>query len=69
MGAGERPGARVLRVRGVAREQLGGELARGLALARAGGAVEQVCVRRAVAQGGAEHGGGMGMGLEDAHGA
>ena len=45
MRAGERAGAGVLRVGRVAREQLGGELARGLALARAGRAVEQVGVR------------------------
>ena len=67
MGAGERPRVGVLGVGRVTREQLGGELARRLALARAGGPVEQVGVRRPDAQGGAEHGCGMRMGLEDAH--
>ena len=67
MRARERPRVGVLGVRRLTREQLGGELARRLALARAGGPVEQIGVRRAVAEGGAEHGGGMRMGLEDAH--
>ena len=40
----------------------------GVALARAGRAVEQVGVRGAVAEGGAEDGGGVRVGLEDAHG-
>ena len=65
--AGQRARLRVLRVRRVAREQLGGERPRGLALARAGRAVEQVGVRGAGAQGGAEDGGGVRMCLEDAH--
>ena len=67
MDAGEHARPRVLRVGRLAGEQLGGELARRLALARAGRAVEQVGVRRAAAEGGAEDGGGVRVGLEDAH--
>ena len=68
MDAGERPRLRVLGVGRVAGEQLGGERARGLALARAGRPVEQVGVRGAAAEGGAEDGGGVRVCLEDAHG-
>ena len=67
MHAGDRARPGVLGVRRVAREQLGGELARRLALAGAGRPVEQVGVRRAVAEGGAEDGGGVRVGFEDAH--
>jgi len=61
-GTGKREAARAF-----AAEQLRGEVARRVALAAAGRAVQQVRVRRAAALGerGAEHGGGMRVGLED----
>ena len=47
-----------------AREQLGGEVARGVALAGPGRAVQQVGVRGLALQGGAEDGGGVGVLIE-----
>ena len=68
MDAGERPRLRVLGIGRVAGEQLGGERARRLALARPGRPVEQVGVGGAAAEGRAEDGGGVRVCLEDAHG-
>jgi hypothetical protein len=64
VGAVDGPEARVLGVPGVLGEQLRGELARGLALARAGGAVEEVGVSGRVPEGGAEDGLGVGVRFE-----
>jgi hypothetical protein len=50
-----------LRVGRAAREQGGGELARHVALAGAGRAVQQVGVGRPAFEGGAEDGGGVGV--------
>ena len=50
-----------LRVGGVARQQRGGEVARRLALAAPGRAVQQVGVGRPALEGGAEDGGGVGV--------
>ncbi len=51
-------------VRGAAREQLGGDGARGGALAAPRRAVQQVRVRGTALGGRAEHRGGVGVGLE-----
>ena len=61
---------RVVRVGGLAGQQLGRELARGLALAGAGGAVQQVGVRGSALrrEGRTEHGGGVRVGFQREHG-
>ena len=67
MGAVQGPGAGVVRILGLLGQQLAGEGAGRLLLAAAGGAVEQVRVRGRVLERGAEHGAGVGMGVEDEH--
>ena len=48
-----------VRIGGAAGQQRGGELARGVALAGPGRAVQQVGVRRLALEGGAQDGGGV----------
>jgi hypothetical protein len=57
--------AHAVRVGRAAGEELGGEAARGVALAGARGAVEQVRVRGPALEGGAEDGGGVRVSVED----
>ena len=64
MGAVLDAGARGVRVLRVARQQRGREVARGGALAGPGRAVQEVGVRGAAVERGAEHGGRVGVLVE-----